>query len=349
MTGQQIGMGTSLGSLAGLLVLPVWGMVSDYLGSSRKIFMLCMAACAVLFPLLPSVVKLSYPAVIPIYVYMVIVVFFRQPANAMLDSWAIGELSRDDIGYGAVRMWGSIGYSAVSVFLGIIVGRVVGMQFAFYCVLLFAIPLLILCYRRKEQIIADKKEKKEKPDLQTLFQNKSFLVYLLFTIGLNIYLSVTLVFMGYILEAAGCAATMLGGVSGYRAMIEIISMQVCVRLRKKAALTVMLAISGLLFGVEHLLYAQSKGIIMILAAMTLSGLAGGIFYSIGPSYIHKVVSSSVRNTAQSLGAASLSLTGIIGTAIGGTVIEFAGIHTLTNSCGIIIFILALIFTLSEVR
>lgn len=342
-TGQQIGVGTSLGSLAGFLVLPLWGMLSDHLGSSRKIFMVCMLVCGMLFPLLPTVVKLSYPAVIPMYVYTVMIVLFRQPANAMLDSWAISELSKEDIGYGAVRMWGSIGYSGVSFFLGIVIGKVVGMQFAFYSILLFVIPLLILCFRRKESGGISEKEEKTKPDFKALIQNKTFLVYLLFTIGLNIYLSVTLIFMGYVLEAAGCAATMLGVATGYRALIEIISMQMCVKLRQKITLTVMLAISGIQFGLEHLLYAQSKGIIMILAAMTLSGLAGGIFYSIGPGYIHKVVAPSVRNTAQSLGAASLAFTGIMGTAVGGNVIEFAGIHTLTNGCAIIIFMLTLIF------
>ena len=47
MSGQQIGCGMALGSLAGLIVLPVWGMLSDYLGSSRKIFMLCMMMCGI--------------------------------------------------------------------------------------------------------------------------------------------------------------------------------------------------------------------------------------------------------------------------------------------------------------
>lgn len=343
MSGQQIGCGMALGSLAGLIVLPVWGMLSDYLGSSRKIFMLCMMMCGILFFLFPGIAKSVYPYVVWIYGYVILTVIFKQPANAMLDSWTVSELAGSALGYGTVRKWGSIGYSVVSVILGIVIGKYVKTDTAFYLVLAFVVPILFLSVQKEQKKERRKSGKKEKPDLKKIWKNQTFLVYLIYTLGLNIYLSVTLIFMGYILEAAGCPATLIGVMTGYRALMEILSMQFCEKMRQRFSLTAMLLISGILFAAEQLWYGQYHGMWMLFPAMTFSGLAGGIFYSMGPSYIYEVSDPQVRNTAQSLGAVTLSLTGIAGTALGGSVIEKAGIHALTNGCGIFILMLTVMF------
>ena len=120
-------------------------------------------------------------------------------------------------------------------------------------------------------------------------------------------------------------------------------MQFCEKMRQRFSLTAILLISGILFAAEQFWYGQCHGMWMLFPAMTFSGLAGGIFYSMGPSYIYEVSDPQVRNTAQSLGAVTLSLTGIAGTALGGSVIEKAGIHALTNGCGIFILMLTAMF------
>ena len=61
----------------------------------------------------------------------------------------------------------------------------------------------------------------------------------------------------------------------------------------------------------------------------LSGLAGGFFYSLGPSYIYEIVPDDVKSTAQTVNAMDLTLVSIVGSAVGGYVIEHWGVNVLT--------------------
>lgn len=102
----------------------------------------------------------------------------------------------------------------------------------------------------------------------------------------------------------------------------------------------------ILFGIEHLCYGFAVGLTGMLCIMVLSGLAGGFFHSLGPSYIFEIVHPEVVNTAQTLNAMDLTLVSIVGSAVGGIVIERWEIHTMTTFCGILIMALTALFAVS---
>ncbi len=342
LTSSQIGVGTSIGNLTGLIMLPIWGFISDKVGSPKPLFLLCMVANALLFLVFPLYAAKTVVYVWPLYPYIAFTTVFRQPANSLLDSWIVGETTPKGIGYGNIRMWGSIGYAVVSLLLGLVIGKLMPTYSAFFFLAAFCVPLVAFCLKMPATAKTGKGEKKKVP-LKLLFSNGRFYIYILYTIGLNIYLCVTLIYMGYILEHAGCDKTLIGVVTGVRALMEIISMRASNVLHRRWPIKWILCLSGLLFGAEQLLYAQCSGLISCLGVMVLSGLAGGIYYSMGPVYIHEIVDPAVKNTAQSISGMSMAATGIIGTLIGGKAIEAYGISTLTTACGCLILALTAIF------
>ncbi len=356
LSSSQIGLCVSIASVIGLIASPIWGVVSDLLHSARLTFWFSVTITTVLFVGLPLVEKLSQGNLAVFYIYIPVIFIFKQASNSMLDGWCISEISRKGIRYGSVRMWGSIGYSIVSVILGFLVGGSLTAGTAFCLMIPFTVILSFICLRNggesSQKMTVDgqisRKSDGEEGILRfkQLFTNRQFIIYLVYTLGLNIYVSVTVVFMPYILEASNCQAGQIGLVTGIRALFEICSMYAGAKLAKKIPLRYIMVLPGILFGMEHLCYRLADSLTGILVVMVLSGLAGGFFYSLGPSYIFEIVPKEVMNTAQTMNAMDLTIASILGSLIGGYVIKSWGIHALTTGCGVLILGLTLIFVVS---
>lgn len=344
----QIGSITSLGAVLGLVFLPVWGTVSDRIHSSRPVFMFCIGTAASLFCILPLMGKMWTGYVLPFFILVPLIFIFKQPATALLDGWIVNEIAPLHINYGSIRMWGSIGFSVISLALSSFIIKARGTAISFYLYSVFAIPVMLLCLNRN----TDKAKntgaltEKEKVPFSFLYKNFYFITYVIFSLGLNIYMSVTIIFMPYILEYAGCSATLIGIISGYRALAEVVSMFLTKLLRKHIPLPGLLSIAGILFAIEHLFYSYASSLIHILILITFSGFAGGIAYSMSPTYIHEIVPEKVHNTAQSFNSITMSLVGIFGTFAGGFIINAYGIEWLTRGSGIFILSLTILFALS---
>lgn len=347
MSSAQIGFITAVSSGTGLVFAPVWGIVSDRLHSAKGTFLLCISATALMYALLPMLGNAAGGGFGFYAVYIPAIFAFKQASNAMLDSWCIGRLTPLGIGYGSVRMWGSAGYCVSSMLLGVLAERLLPVNRLFVLMLpLLAVLLWTGSRVRQERTPKAQENPAEKGSPGLLLKNRRFLIYLCYALGLNIYLAVTLIFMPYILEAAGCKASQLGLVTGFRALIEIVSMFLGAKLCKRVAVKYVMLLPGVLFGIEHLCYSFAAGIPSMLCIMALSGLAGGFFYSLGPSYIFEIVPGRVVHMAQTLNAMDLTLMSIVGSAVGGVVIKNWGVRTLTAACGFLILALTALFALS---
>lgn len=343
MTGTQIGMIVAVSSMTGLVASPLWGILSDRLRSARGTFLLCVAVTALMYALLPLLGAVTGGGFGFYVVYIPAIFIFKQASNAMLDSWCVGELAPVGISYGSVRMWGSIGYCVSSLLLGALVGVRLPVHQVFGVMVPLLALLLFTGSRIPRRLPPERKEGAQKDGAGALLKNRRFLIYLLYALGLNIYLAVTLIFMPYILEAAGCEAAQVGTVTGFRALMEIISMFLGAKLCKRFPTRYIMVLPGLLFGLEHLCYGFAAGLPGLLCVMVLSGLAGGFFYSLGPSYIFEIVSPEVVHTAQTLNAMDLTLVSIVGSALGGAVIDRWGVHAMTTFCGCLILGLTALF------
>lgn len=356
ISSSQIGYMVSIASVVGMIACFLWGTVSDRLGSSKKVFMLVVSASAIMYFLLPIVGSGGVKAVGILFIYIPVLYVFKQSGTSMMDSWVIGATSHKGIPYGSMRMWGSIGYAVISVIWGAVVGVFISVEAVFFCMIPLMIVFNIICSRQSAGIQAVEKNDTDeinsggktgkKGSLRKLFGNRAFVIYMVYSFGLNIYIAVSLVFMPYILEAANCQSEQVGLVTGFRAIIETCAMFLGTKLAKKFPLRYVMILPGILFAAEHLLYQFAGNLGNMLLIMVLSGAAGGLSYSIGPSYIYEIVPKEVKSRAQSLNAMNLTLMGIIGTAIGGVVIDYEGVNFLTTGCGILITLLTIVFAVS---
>lgn len=345
----QIGVLTAVCAIVSLAVIPLWGMLSDRLYSARAVFGLCIAgascsclALSFLDSRFAGAPWLAYPLLIFKYI-------FHQPSNSLMDGWAIGELSPLGIGYGAVRVWGSVGFALFNVLLGLTVGRVLSLPAAFRLCSGLGLVLAVLSFTSRGGGASGVSRAPAPGGIPILLRNVRFMTYLLFCIAPNIFVGVTIVYFPYILEAAQVSSDMAGIFTGFRSVFEIASMLLLVTaLRKKVALPYIVALPGLFGAAEHLLYGFRSGAIPLLVSMAFSGLAGGVFYSMGPSYIHSLVPERLQNTAQSMAAMVTTFTAVLGSYLGGVLIQRFGVLTLTRGCGVLMATLSAAFLLSHV-
>ena len=351
LSSAQIGLIVSVASIVGLIASPIWGIIGDTMHSARVPFLISITVVTLMLAVMPILGRNASRGMLFFLIYIPVVFIFKQASNAMLDAWCIGALAPKGIGYGSARMWGSIGYSLVSLLMGGVVGIYLSVGAAFLMMLPLLAVLLLIGARVEpdgkavgEEAKEEKQASRQNGVLKELFGNQRYVAYLVFAFGLNIYLGVTLVFMPYILAAANCNPSQIGIVVGFRALMEICSMIVGTRLSRKIATRYLMIVPGILFAVEHLLYAHAAGLAGILMLMAFSGLAGGLYYSLGPYYIYEIIDPKVANTAQAINAMDLTLVSIIGSAVGGIVIAKWGIHALTTGCGFLILALTILFS-----
>ena len=344
----SIGGLTAICAIISLAFIPLWGVLSDKLCSARVVFGLCMAGASVatlLFSFLGTHLTAA-PALV--FLLLLLKYLFQQPTNSLLDGWAISALAPRGIGYSRVRVWGSVGFASFCLLLGLTVGKVFSIQTAFHLCAGLGLALAAWTLVQRDGRIADAGRKPSQSDFFKLIKNKKFLMYLLFSIGPNIFVGVTLVYFPFVLEQVDVSTNQIGIFTGIRSVVEVLTMLILVALlSRKINVGYLVVLPGIFGGIEHLLYGSAPGAAEVFVSMAFSGLAGGVFYSLGPAYIHSIVPVALQNTAQTLAAFITTLVAVGGSYLGGRVIARFGILTLTRGCGALMLLLSALFLLSH--
>ena len=336
LSGTQIGVTSSIGALFGAILLPVMGKLSDRLGSAKTPLLITAGAGVFLCMFLPLVGRTVTKAPMIVMVFSVVLLIIRAQQNSLADSFCIGVISDYGIPYTQIRMWGSLGYTSISLIVTALMAKAFPMEIVFYVSPLLFLPLGFLIARADREKLAQAKpaatENREKVSLKAIFKNYYFVVYVVFVLGLNVQQGITFMYLPYLLGGAGIDGKYLALFTGFRSVFELLSMLICVRLCKsgRVKLWQILLFSGAFFSLEHVLYPMAKGYLMMFLIMIPSGLASGIQYGVAPNYIFKIVDERVRYTCQTINGVCISVVSIVGTLCGGLIIDHYGIYALTN-------------------
>lgn len=117
MSGTQIGLLATVPSILAMGAGPFWGAISDRWQRQRFVLWLCAFGSGA-----ASLLFLGAESFMAIMVVVVVMAFFRNPLPALLDGAVMGLLPHSDASFGAQRAWGSIGFVAGSLLLGLLVG-----------------------------------------------------------------------------------------------------------------------------------------------------------------------------------------------------------------------------------
>ncbi len=347
----EVGRVMAIMSLIGVVMPSVWGIVSDRMGSVKRVILFLIVTMGALRLGIPIMGKLlPNMAWISVVLLLGMGLFQVGPAP-LLDSWLMSLIERrGDLDYSSIRLWGSIGY-AIAVALMTPLINWFSVDVIFVVCTLLSVPFLYLCIKQPDVSPAPveiAKAAPEKTSPLTLFKNFGFVTLLIFS--MLIYLPTTSVtlYISYMFKEIGQDASMLGVLIGLRTVMEAPGMILHSKLRKRYTAPAIMLLSAVLYVLEMFLYkyAQSVPFLMVLGA--LDGFSYGLLLPGLVSYSAQLAPESLRSTAQALSnTVCNNVAGVLLGLIGGPVIAQFGARRMYVSISLLALIAGVLFLSSQ--
>lgn len=334
----------SIGSIMAILSLvgiagPVfWGAVSDRMKSSRVLLAVNLAIGAVVTLLTPLVAGRFWP-LLAVWVGTSLTICAM---STVVDAWAMRRKSMGfEINYGMIRGLGSLSYAVANVVCGaLFTSYGLDIMFPIFCgfgllaaLMVFLVPNSNAPANRDMALQSTEDCSAQKP----LHRNAAFLLFTLLTMVLYIGQSSSMNFYPLLLQQAGGTNTDLGIANGVMAVSEIPVMFLSALLLRKFKDTTLLFVSMAFFAVRILLFSALDSVEGLVWAQLSNSLSFGLFMPVSVHFIYRVTPERSKATAMSIASAAyMGVGGIVGNALGGYVIEAAGIRPMFLMAGVLV-------------
>ncbi len=328
-TQSEIGVVAAINSALGIFAAPLWGMLADRWRSVIKVLILCAltgASLCAAVPILEGVHIAGYSIILAI---LPVAFFFRMPAMSLMQSVFLEKSERHGINFGLLRATGSLSFALGSIALGFIV-PLTGAWVTFYIACVFALPAVILMCSATKGEGTEKKPAASFRDMHfgELFKNWRLMSFLLLSVFACIALCCNSTFWPRLLESIGEDGAKVGLVNGTKAFVEIPFMVIIPFLKKRFKLEHILIVSFALFAVEAVVYSFATSFWQIMvAAILCDGAGAGLYYASSATYVFAIAPQRLSSTAQAMLSAVGSVTGVVGSLLGGFLTDAFGVQS----------------------
>jgi MFS transporter, PPP family, 3-phenylpropionic acid transporter len=330
LTGTQIGVILGIMPLASFLVQPLWGFISDLYHLQRKALVLAcfgLAGTSALFGLTTDFRLLI--------VLSLLIAITRAPISPLGTALALDHLERNAgrATFGALRLWGSIGFAVTSLAIGaLFVETAVWVIIPAYSITLFLLGLVVLTLPDSE--IHGEVNWREGA---TLLSRDPVLARFLFgcllvgmTMGIvNNYLAVYM-------DDINAAGWMIGVAFSLSAIMEVPLMARAPSFLARWGMRLVLVGGAAVLPVRWLLYTVIREPILVIPTQVLHSIAVMALLVVGVIYVDQRLTASWRATGQGLYSAALHGVGpSIGLFSAGIIYDRAGITPVWLACAVL--------------
>lgn len=274
LSGTQMGLLGTIGSIIGLVSAPLIGRISDNVSNPRRVLQVCLVGSSVLFLILSQQ---------DIFLWIAVIIAFEAMIGAAIyplsDAQALNVANHQKEGYGSIRLWGSLGWAMTAFVGGWIVERTGLVSVFIGYAISYSLCALMLVWITTPPSLTPKNEQEPRPRLRDVIQG---LLHDRALIGLAIAFAIFWLtsngrqqFEALYLQQLGASERMIGFAYTYPAIIEIPIMLWADKLMRKHGAGKMLTVALLIEGLV-------MGIIVIsptLISMLFMRLASSVYYS----------------------------------------------------------------------
>ncbi|MBR5291070.1 MAG: MFS transporter [Erysipelotrichaceae bacterium] len=297
-SGSQIGLMTSLGMIAAMLITPLWGILSDKFKNPRAViaFLLAMAGVS-------SLIWSMQKAFVPVLILSVIFAVFRQNTSSLIDAFGVQVCDEQNKDFGFARSMGSLGY-----LLGSFV--IANLLFAFGCsgpymqvyvFCSFVGSVMILFIPHRHQMESSKSNEKLSVHLVELLKNRDYLFILMMMLLTIMVMDTVMNYAGnHLIYTLHQSDSMIGIASFAQVFPEILILMVANRIFSKMKTSQIFMVGALAQIVRFTLCASSSSIVVFLAATALNGVSIAVCSVAYVSYIYQKVNPNVLNSAMAI-------------------------------------------------
>jgi len=344
----QLGLLNAISSGVGIASVSFWGMVSDRIGSLRKVLITILACAGVLYALTPVIPTIP----VVLMAFLPAVNFFRGSTSTFAENILVRNCNELRLNFGMLRSAGSFLFTVGSMAISFLLPTI-GVENTFWITGVFMIPVVIFTVFVREpnaRPAAQREDKKEKLNPGELFHKKAYVMFLVFTFLFYIAASCESNFIPYFMSSAEIPSESYGVLLAYRALLEIPFLLLMVRLRRRFPLRSLVAAAALLMAVECLgfgLFANSLPTMILFC--TFFGLGNGLFIGSSLNYVYELAPSHLKASAQAFYAATSSVAGILGNLLGGVIFDAIGAKLFYLAIACMYILSVAIFVLSFSR
>ena len=339
LRGAEIGLLTALSPLGMAFLAPIWGYVADSRSAHRLILRLALLTTALVALLLAG--ASSFWQVLPLILVFALV---GTTASPLIDSYAVTISATQGLGFGQLRVWGSIGYTLVVWLIGYAMGDAVSALFL-RC---YALTLIVTCIATIGLPTQRQRSSQHRwQGAAALLRRPNMRILLLVIFLLSISTNPVFALFGiYIKELDGTTA-LLGASSAVAAMSEFPVMFFGSRLTKRLGSRCMFIVALSIYSVRILLYSLIPAAPWVLAVQLLHGCSFGLYLIASVTLVHELVGAELTATAQGLLASAMAFGQMSGALMSGVLLDHIGIFAIYRLSVSIIVLTLIVFVLGQ--
>jgi len=331
----QIGVALAIGNILGVICQPIVGSIAD---SSKKIGLhalttvLSIAAMIFFFALM--VVPNVLIATGAVFVLTLATVQTIQP---LANSVSVYYIDRGiDLDFGIARGVGSLVYAVASKVIGVLVEAYSENVIMIAGILFYVILAVTLFFmpRLDVEVVKDNSEKKEAPKQGLLAFVKKYKFFCMTLIGGTLALSchnMCNTYMINIVRNLGGDTDTMGTSMAIAAVVELPIMFIFTKLLKKFKASQLIAFSTIMFAVKVFAFLVAPSVPVLYAACVLQIFTFGLYIPAGVYYAKEKMQEQDAFKGQALMAGTNTLGGVIGSLIGGIMIDAGGVEIMLQT------------------
>ena len=329
----QIGSIHSGARLVALMVLPLWGVISDYYKANKKLLLVALSGSIIFMFTFLTTQQFTY-----IFIIMILFLMFSSPIIPLADSLLLSHLNTKSNLYGRYRVYGSYGFTLLVLIVGIYLEKTTTSNLFYLCGAFLFFTLLSttkLPQGKKALKVTNLK------NFKILFRNKELFLFLLYTFFIQLTFQVNMIYFPiYVMDHGGREA-LLGVAMMLAAGSEIIIFIYSEKFIELFKIKYLFLVSAITFTLRWILLAYFPINTVMVGSQLLNGLSFALFHVIAIYFINLIIADEFKATGMNLYAVTAGISRIIGSFFGGIVYEKMGGFELYTYCEIITFIIGL--------
>lgn len=327
-SGTQIGLLFSAATFITMCMQPIWGAICDKRGRCKEIFLLMHLAIIVISLVLPFIQNFS------LLLLMVILHFaFQSGLFPLIDTM----IYKDIHDFGAIRLWGSIGFALMVLFSGKI-SEVIGLRYMFFIYSFLMVFSLIISSKIQELKNDALSNKFSINSIKELFR-KRYILFLLMGIFIMGVFSTGNVYFSILFSDKNGSMTAFGITYFLLAVSEVPFLRVSTKIIKKYGVENVIFFSGLILLSRFLLYGTAKSHHVLIYSSIVMGSFVGLMLPAVAVFLKENTKIENRATAVTLYySVCTGFSPMIFQFLGGIVYEYKNISILYFSLSSLVII-----------
>ncbi|QMV41172.1 MFS transporter [Cohnella cholangitidis] len=327
VSGTHIGLILGMGSLISIVAQPLWGMVSDKSRTIKKVLLLLLLASILIGTLLFHAHQIW-----SLIVLVALMNVFFLPTDPLVESLNFQTSQREKVNYGSVRMFGALGYACVSLTAGYAL-KLWGMDSLSWIFFGVGCAALLLALS-----LSDVQASAARPSfhhLKDFFLQSHTWIFFVIVLIVAIPHKMNDTFIGLYMEELGGDVRLTGMSWFVMTITETVMFAFVSRMIKPGKEAIWMTLAAGLYALRFLLSSMIGTPYGLVALQVFQGFTFVLFYVGALQYLYRIVPEQWKSTGQTaLTATFFGVSGIIGSTVGGLLLDLYGGAVLYRGMGL---------------